>query len=140
MILVDTSIWIDHIRSAVPPLKDLLQRRRVLSHPVVIGELALGRSKREADIIRELSLMPQTDIATHDEALLFIRENRLGGSGIGYADSQLLASISLTPGAGLWTRDRRLLAAARRLGLDADIEPYGGLQEEVVAEPYPSSP
>ena len=130
MILVDTSIWIDHIRSADPFLQDLLQRRQVLSHPVVIGELALGRSRREGEIIRELSKLPKSDLATNDEVLIFIRENALGGSGVGYGDAHLLASTRLSLGASLWTRDRRLLAAARRLGLDADIEPYGGLQED----------
>ncbi len=77
-----------------------------------------------------MSKLPKSDLATNDEVLIFIRENALGGSGVGYGDAHLLASTRLSLGASLWTRDRRLLAAARRLGLDADIEPYGGLQED----------
>lgn len=130
MILVDTSIWIGHIRFNDPLLQDQLHRRQVLAHPVVVGELALGRAKRQAEIIREMSRLPKADVATHDEALVFIRGNALAGSGIGYADAHLLASARLTPGAALWTRDRRLLTVARRLGLDAGIEPYGGVQED----------
>jgi hypothetical protein len=130
MILVDSSVWIDHIRYGVAALEDLLQRNHVLSHPAVIGELALGRPRQEEKIIADMSELLPAEIADHDEVLHFIRRNSLGGSGIGYADAHLLASTQLTADAALWTRDRRLLAAARRLGLDADVEPYGGVQED----------
>lgn len=130
MILVDTSVWIDHIRSADPRLQDFLQQEQVLSHPAVIGELALGRPKREAEVLGAMAKLPKADVATHDEVLVFIQRNALAGSGIGYTDAHLLASTRLTPDAALWSRDRRLLAAARRLGLDADVEPYSGVQED----------
>jgi len=129
MILVDSSVWIDHLRFGVAALKDLLQNEQVLSHPAVIGELTLGRPRQEENILAEMAELFPAEVADHDEVLQFIRRNGLGGSGIGYADAHLLASASLTLDAALWTRDRRLLAAARRLGLDADIESYGGVQE-----------
>jgi predicted nucleic acid-binding protein len=130
MILVDTSVWIDYLRTGSLMLDGLLQDGRVLSHPAVIGELALGRPRQETLILAEMSKLPAADLGTHEEVLLFIRRNSLGGSGIGYADAHLLVSARLTPGAALWSRDRRLLLVARRLGLDADIEPYAGLQED----------
>jgi predicted nucleic acid-binding protein len=130
VILVDTSVWVDHFRSADSVLSQLLEDGQVLAHPAIIGELALGQAKQENSIIRELSKLLPAEVTTHEEVLHFIRQNALGGSGIGYADAHLLASTRLTRQAGLWTRDRRLATAARRLGLDADVEPYTGLQEE----------
>lgn len=130
MILVDTSVWIDHFRSTISMLASMLQQERVLIHPCVMGELALGRLPDPDRVLADLHDLPAADVATNDEVLIFIRRNGLAGSGIGYADAQLLASARLTPDAALWSRDRRLLAAARRLGLDADIKPYAGLQED----------
>jgi len=130
MILVDSSVWIDHFRNGVAALGDLLQKDLVLCHPAIVGELALGQPRQEEKIIADMSELLTAELADHDEVLHFIRRNGLGGSGIGYADAHLLASTQLTADATLWTRDRRLKAMAQRLGLDAGIEPYGGLQEE----------
>lgn len=130
MILVDSSVWTDHFRSTDAVLVAFLQQEQVICHPAVTGELALGQQRREALVIEEMSKLPQAEVATHEEVLHFIDRHGLGGSGIGYADSHLLASATLTPDATFWTRDRRLLMAARRLGLDAGVEPYLGLQEE----------
>jgi predicted nucleic acid-binding protein len=130
MILVDSSVWIDHLRSSDSRLQYLLQRREILAHPAVIVEVALGRARQEQIIIRDLSRLPSATVATDDEVLLLIRRETLAGSGIGYADAHLVASARLTPGTRLWTRDRRMLAVARRLDLDAEIEPYSGLQED----------
>ncbi len=130
MILVDSSVWIDHLRSANSTLADLLANGEVLSHPVVIGELALGHIKREDMIINKMSELPAAEIVEHHEALAFIRLNALGGSGIGYGDAHLLASARLTPDASLWTRDRSLLSAALRLGVAADLDPFFGFHEE----------
>src|SRR5438309_6611154 len=105
MILVDTSVWIDHLRSGDQILAGLLQNRKVLSHPAVIGELALGRARQEDLIIGEMSKLPAANAATDDETLVFIRRNGLAGSGIGYTDAHLLAATRLTPDATLWTRD-----------------------------------
>jgi predicted nucleic acid-binding protein len=129
MILVDTSVWIDHFRRTEPALLELLQQERVLVHPAVIGELALGRLRDPERVLADLLELPAAATAGDDETLLFIRRNGLGGSGIGYTDAHLLASTRLTAGAALWTRDRRLIAAARRLDLCAPMEAYGGLQE-----------
>jgi len=121
VILVDTSVWIDHFRRTDPDLVALLGRSAVLVHPFVIGELALG-SLRQADLIIEaLQDLPQVRAARDAEVLPFIRRQGLAGSGIGYVDAHLLAATRLTPGTLLWSRDRRLSAQAERLGVAAAI-------------------
>ena len=117
MILVDTSIWIDHLRQRDERLSGLLNQGQVLAHPFVIGELALGNLQNRGAILAALQDLPQTPVATDGEALGFIQENFLYGMGIGYIDAHLLAAVRLMPGAMLWTRDKRLLAAATKLGL-----------------------
>jgi predicted nucleic acid-binding protein len=117
MILVDTSIWIDHLRQRDERLSGLLNQGQVLAHPFVIGELALGNLQNRGAILAALQDLPQTPVATDGEALGFIQENFLYGMGIGYIDAHLLAAVRLAPGAMLWTRDKRLLAAATKLGL-----------------------
>ena len=117
MILVDTSIWIDHLRQCDEPLSRLLNQGRVLAHPYVIGELALGCLQNRDAILSALQDLPPAQVATDGEVLRFIQENALYGIGIGYIDAHLLAAVRLTPGATLWTRDRRLLAACTKFGL-----------------------
>jgi predicted nucleic acid-binding protein len=117
MILVDTSIWIDHLRRHDENLSKLLNQGRVCVHPFVIGELALGNLRDRDTILDALLNLPQTPVATEGEVLQFIQKNSLYGMGIGYIDAHLLAATRLIPGASLWTRDKRLLAAATRLGL-----------------------
>jgi len=117
MILVDTSIWIDHLRQHDDRLSGLLNQGQVLAHPFVIGELALGNLQNRGAILGALQDLPQTPVATDGEALDFIQGNTLFGMGIGYIDAHLLAAVRLAPGAMLWTRDKRLLAAATKLGL-----------------------
>lgn len=117
MILVDTSIWIDHLRRGEPTLTDLLHAGRVLSHPFVIGELALGSLKNRQQILDALSNLQQPALPSHIEVMLFIQRNGLHGKGIGYVDAHLLAAVKLTPEARLWTGDKRLLAIASALGL-----------------------
>lgn len=117
MILVDTSVWIDHLRRADVRLTQLLNRGRVFCHPYVIGELALGNLRQREAVLSALKAMPQMTVASDDETMHFIDENNLSGCGIGYIDAHLLAATRLSPGATLWTRDRRLLAAAVRLKL-----------------------
>ncbi len=117
MILVDTSIWIDHLRASDKSLSNLLNTGRVLAHPFVVGELALG-SLRQRDIILDaLSDLPQAEMATDGEVLIFIDQHALSGLGIGYVDAHLLAAVRLTAGAVLWTRDKRLHKVADRLKL-----------------------
>lgn len=117
MILVDTSIWIDHLRTGDPELVELLQVGHVLAHPWVTGELALGRIARRSEILGLLHNLPQATAATDVEVLTLIESQHLFGLGIGYVDAHLLAATLLTPGARLWTRDKRLATIAVRQGL-----------------------
>ena len=119
MILVDTSVWIDHLRARDAALGGLLDAGEVLGHPFVLGELALGSLRQRELVLTALGDLPQASVATDAEVLTFIERGRLYGFGIGYVDAQLLAAIRLTPGASLWTRDRRLHEAAVRLGTAA---------------------
>jgi predicted nucleic acid-binding protein len=121
MILVDTSIWIDHLRQRNERLSKLLNQGQVLAHPFVIGELALGNLQNRAAIIGALQDLPQAPVATEGEVLSFIEQNALYGMGIGYIDAHLLAAVRLSPGATLWTRDKRLLAAGTGLGLVENV-------------------
>ena len=116
MILVDTSIWVDHLRRGDAGLAALLEATDVAVHPVVVGELACGSLRQQSDVIRLLSALPQATTATHGEVMHFILARRLGGCGIGYVDAHLLASASID-GLRLWTRDKALAAQAARLGL-----------------------
>ncbi len=117
MILVDTSIWIDHLRQHDENLSKLLNQGQALVHPFVIGELALGNLRDRDTVLDALQNLPQAPVATEGEVLQFIQKNCLYGMGIGYIDAHLLAATRLAPGATLWTRDKRLLTAATSLGL-----------------------
>jgi predicted nucleic acid-binding protein len=116
VILVDTSVWIDHLRSGDPVLAGLLERSLVLAHAWVVGELALGRLRKPSEVIDLLGGLPQATVATSAEVLALIEHEELSGVGIGYVDAQLLAATRLTDGGQLWTGDGRLRAAAERLG------------------------
>ena len=117
MILVDTSVWVDHLRVGDTILESLLESGRVLVHPFVVGELALGKLQHRQTILVSLQDLPRANAATDQEVLHFIERHALAGLGIGYVDVHLLASTQLTPGSSLWTRDKRLSAVAERLGL-----------------------
>ncbi len=123
MILVDTSIWIDYLRAGHLTLAHLLERGSVLGHPWVVGELALGHLSQRQEILGLLNSLPQAAVATPAEILTFIEHHELHGLGIGYVDAQLLAATQLTPDIGLWTNDKRLAAAAARLGLGLVVDP-----------------
>jgi hypothetical protein len=115
MILVDTSIWVDHLRKGDPVMQRLLEDGGVLSHPLVSGELAMGNLNPREVILGALRRLPLATIAEHDEVLHFISNHRLYGLGIGYIDAHLLVAVQLTPGATLWTRDKRLALVAEHL-------------------------
>lgn len=117
MILVDTSVWIDHLRTNDKSLSTLLDAGRVLAHPFVTGELALGNLRQRTIILDALSDLPQAKVATDGEVRHFIDAHALFGRGIGYVDAHLLATVRLTAGAALWTRDKRLRGVADRLKL-----------------------
>ena len=119
MILVDTSVWIEHLRSASALLSELLGDGEVLGHPFVLGELALGNLGRREEILHMLRWLPQADSASHREVLQLVDREALFGRGIGYVDAHLLAAARLTAGTKLWTHDRRLQAVAAQLGLAA---------------------
>jgi predicted nucleic acid-binding protein len=118
-VLADTSIWIDHFRRRDAKLAEFLDRGDVVMHPFVVGELLLGHVPRIAEMIEDLCRLPKAAVAGTDEVLEFISRRKLPGSGIGYVDAHLLAAAALTPEAALWTRDKRLLVAARLFALDA---------------------
>jgi predicted nucleic acid-binding protein len=117
MVLVDTSVWIDHLRNNEPRLVRLLTQNSVLSHPFVRGELALGNLRQRQVILSSLDNLPQAPVALTDEINFFIETNALFGLGIGLIDAHLLASVQLLGNTRLWTRDKRLLVVAMRLNL-----------------------
>jgi hypothetical protein len=122
LILVDTSVWIDHLRAGDARLTVLLERNRVIMHPMVAGELACGNLRDRDTLLRLWDSLPRLPTASHDEALYFLTSNRLWGLGIGYEDLHLLAAVSLGDAVALWTRDKRLSAVAGQLGLAAQAD------------------
>ena len=122
MILVDTSVWIEHFRAGNESLSRLLDAHQVWAHPFVIGELACGNLENRKEILSRLKCLPSISAATHFEVLFFVERNRLAGLGIGYVDLHLLASVALAPSAQLWTRDRRLAEIASSMGYVADCK------------------
>jgi len=121
VILIDTSVWVDHLRASDKDLTRLLDAQRVLAHPFVIGELALGNLRQRQLILQALLDLSPAVVASDGEVLHFVEEHRLFGLGIGYVDAHLLAAVRLTAGAALWTRDKYLRGVASRLGLAADL-------------------
>jgi predicted nucleic acid-binding protein len=119
VILVDTSIWIDHLHRTDPRLYALLGEANVCAHPMIIGELALGSLRDRTNILDLMNALPRTPVATHEEILLFVHRHVLCGIGLSLVDAHLLAALRLSPGDRLWTRDRRLQQAADKLGLSA---------------------
>jgi predicted nucleic acid-binding protein len=119
MILVDTSVWIDHINASDARLVSLLADERVLAHPYVIGEISLG-SLRDRDVVLGALLdLPSAPVATPEETSFLIEREKLFNRGIGYVDTSLLASARLQPGVTIWTRDKRLKKVADELNLSA---------------------
>jgi len=121
MILVDTSIWIDHLHRSDATLSVLLNESQVCTHPMIIGELALGSLRDRSTVLRLLSDLPSAPVATHAEVLLFVDGHALYGSGLSLVDAHLLAAARLSAADRLWTRDRRLRLAADELGVAADL-------------------
>jgi predicted nucleic acid-binding protein len=122
MILVDTSIWVDHLRANDDMLAGLLETGHVLMHPFILGELALGHLRQREMVLRDLSNLPRATVATHLEAMHFIERHALFGLGVGLIDVHLLASVRLTDGARIWTRDKRLGGVAEQLRLAATLQ------------------
>jgi predicted nucleic acid-binding protein len=121
LVLADTSIWIDHFRRSNFQLARLLDRGDIVMHPFVVGELVLGKVAKIAEMIDFFHFLPATIVASTDEILEFIAKRKLSGSGIGYVDVHLLAAAALMPETLVWTRDKKLRAAAQALSLAAEI-------------------
>ncbi|MBE2262353.1 MAG: type II toxin-antitoxin system VapC family toxin [Burkholderiaceae bacterium] len=116
MTLVDTSVWIDHLRQGDAALIAALDAGQVLMHPFIVGEVACGHLRSRAEVLGLLRSLPAISMATDQEVLYFIDNQALMGRGIGYVDAHLLASVRLS-GARLWTRDKRLHTIASELSL-----------------------
>ena len=121
MILIDSSVWIDHLRGANPSLLGLIFDEAVLTHPFVIGELAVGSIGGRREFLSKLSDLPMCAIATDTEVLALVEQRSLFSHGIGFLDAHLLASAIMTDGTKLWTFDRRLHALAEREGCAAEL-------------------
>jgi predicted nucleic acid-binding protein len=119
MILADTSIWVDHIRTSNRHLIGLLEAGLVRMHPWVVGELACGNLADRAQRLYLLRSLPQVQVPSDDEVLFFIEKHSIAGKGVGYIDMHLLAAAALG-NLKLWTRDRRLNEVATLLGTNAE--------------------
>ena len=117
MILVDSSIWVDHLRSEDSTLASLLNANEVMCHPLIEGEILMGNARHWSALREMLSLLPQGPLAENDEVLDLVARHKLHGIGIGFIDAHLLASAQLSGEAKIWSRDRRLAQTARKLGL-----------------------
>ena len=116
MILVDTSVWVDHLRGGNRTLRSLLEDAEVLVHPFVVGELACGTLRNREEVLILLQALPEAQAAEHEEVLRVVERERLYGRGMGWIDAHLLTSARLSS-ASLWTFDRRLSKIASALEL-----------------------
>jgi predicted nucleic acid-binding protein len=121
LILADTSIWIDHLRSVNKELRKHLNQGQIVIHPFIIAELALGSLKKRAETLSLLDLLPQARVAQLNEVRLTIEARRLYSRGIGLIDAHLIASVFVNPSTLLWTRDKRLRKVAEALGIHASL-------------------
>ena len=116
MVIVDTSVWVTHLRRGSRHLQELLLDAKVVCHPFVIGELACGNLKNRGEFLSLLQSLPMTPTVVLNELLYFIARHRLIGKGLGFVDTNLLASTHLS-GIPLWTFDKRLRSVATELEL-----------------------
>jgi predicted nucleic acid-binding protein len=121
LILADTSIWIDHLRSGNKEMRKHLDQGHIVIHPFIIAELALGSLKERTKTLALLDLLPQVRVAQVSEVRLTIEARRLYRLGIGLTDAHLIASVFINPSTLLWTRDKRLRTAAEALGIHASL-------------------
>ena len=117
MVLVDTSVWVSHLRNGNTNLANLLNNGDVICHPFIVGELACGNLKNRAEILSLLQALPMSIEAEQDEVMTFIENNQLMGKGLGYIDVHLLAAASLTE-VPIWTIDKKLDAVSQEMGLN----------------------
>ena len=121
MILVDTSVWVDHLRRGDPALVAALDGNTVAVHAFVVGELACGQLKSRHEVLSLLNSLTRLVAATDDEALYFLERHRLFGRGLGYIDVHLIAAAALNDDARLWTRDKRLKTVAAEMDLAIEL-------------------
>lgn len=121
MILVDTSVWSDHLRFGNAALEGFLIRGEVCCHPFIVGEVALGYLKQRAFILGRMQNLPMTMVASNAEVLDFIDRRAIVGRGIGYVDTHLLMSALITPKTVLWAKDKNLSAAAQAFNIAATV-------------------
>ena len=122
MILADTSVWIDHLRSENPELRKHLNRGQIVIHPFIIAELALGSLQERTRTLALLDLLPQVKVAQPSEVRVAIEARLLYSLGIGLTDAHLIASVFINSPTLLWTRDKRLRKAAENLGIHARLD------------------
>jgi len=121
LILADTSIWIDHLRSGNKEMRKLLNEGQIVIHPFIIGELAMGSIRARSRTLALLDLLPQVRVAQMSEVRHTIEARRLYGLGVGLIDAHLIASVFLDSSVLLWTRDKRLRRVAEGLGIHAGL-------------------
>jgi predicted nucleic acid-binding protein len=121
LILADTSIWIDHLRSGNKEMRRHLDQGQIVIHPFIIAELALGSLKDRAKTLALLDLLPQVRVAQLSELRLMIEARRLYNLGIGLTDAHLIASVFIDAPMLLWTKDKRLRKVAEALGIHAHL-------------------
>lgn len=121
MILADTSVWIDHLRAGNKEMREHLNQGRIVIHPFIIAELALGSLRGRTRTLALLDLLPQVQMAQLSEVRLTIEARRLYNLGIGLIDAHLIASVFLNPSTLLWTKDKRLRKTAEALGIHASL-------------------
>lgn len=117
MILVDTSIWIDHLHASEAELIALLADDQIACHPYVIEELGLGSIKQRDVVLELLESLRQFPVLDHAEVMTLVNVRKLWGRGLSAVDCHLVGAVSLVDGARLWTRDKRLTAACRDMGI-----------------------
>lgn len=121
MILADTSVWIDHLRSGSKELRRYLDQGQIVIHPVIIAELALGSLKDRTTTLALLDFLPRVTVARMSELRVMIEARRLYNLGIGLTDAHLIASVFIDAPTLLWTRDKRLRKVAKGLGIHASL-------------------
>jgi predicted nucleic acid-binding protein len=121
VILADTSVWVDHLRSGDDEMRDRLNRGEIVIHPFIVAELALGSLKDRRRTLALFDRLPQMRVARASEVRVAIEARRLYGLGIGLVDAHLIASVLIGSPVLLWTRDKRLGKVSERLGIDAGI-------------------
>lgn len=115
MVIVDTSVWVSHLRKGDAKLERLLDDGDVICHPFIVGELACGNLGNRSEILSLFQALPMATQAEHEEVMQFIESNKLMGKGLGYVDVHLIASAALT-GVPIWTLDKKLDEVSSKLG------------------------